>query len=63
MKSDKGADQVREKVEVQCVPLENLVYASGLTSTIDLVVLDMSGTDLDLLLNTKLDQVPEIEVT
>lgn len=51
-----------EVVEAQCVPLENLIYAGGLTSTIDVMVLDMSGTDLDLLLSTKLDQVPEVEV-
>ncbi|XP_045133722.1 uncharacterized protein LOC123517563 [Portunus trituberculatus] len=56
------AKNTHEVVEVQCVPLENLIYAGGLTSTIDLMVLDMSGTDLDLLLNTKLDEVPEIEM-
>lgn len=57
-----GASE-RQKEEVQCIPLENLVYAAHLTKPIDLLVLDMSGSDLDVLLNTKLDQIPDIEVS
>nr|XP_053653826.1 protein Star-like [Cherax quadricarinatus] len=51
-----------EEFDSQCVPLENLVYAAGITSTIDLLVLDMSGTDLDVLMNTKFDVIPALEV-
>ncbi|KAK7021727.1 hypothetical protein SK128_018312 [Halocaridina rubra] len=48
--------------EAQCVPLENLIYTAGITKSIDIVVLDMAGTDLDVLLSTKLDQLPEFEM-
>ncbi|XP_045581213.2 protein Star [Procambarus clarkii] len=48
--------------EAQCVPLENLVYAAGITTAIDLLVLDMSGTDFDVLVNTKIDALPELEM-
>ncbi|XP_042886351.1 protein Star-like [Penaeus japonicus] len=51
-----------EKFEVQCIPLENLIYAAGITSKIDLLVLDMAGTDLDVLLNAKLDMIPDMEM-
>ncbi|XP_037776565.1 protein Star-like [Penaeus monodon] len=56
------ADIDLEKFEVQCIPLENLIYAAGITSSIDLLVLDMSGTDLDVMLNTKLEMVPDMEM-
>lgn len=58
---DKKETKNYELMEAQCVPLENIVYASGLTS-LDLLVLDMAGNDLDLLLNTKLDELPETEM-
>ncbi|KAK3890399.1 hypothetical protein Pcinc_005652 [Petrolisthes cinctipes] len=58
----KEMETERQKEEVQCIPLENLVYAAGLTKPIDLLVLDMSGNDLDVLLNTKLDQIPDIQM-
>ncbi|XP_071524456.1 protein Star-like isoform X2 [Panulirus ornatus] len=58
---DKDKNTLLEEFEAQCVPLENLVYAAGITN-IDLLVLDMSGSDLDILLNTKLDQLPDFEM-
>ncbi|XP_042234401.1 uncharacterized protein LOC121874342 [Homarus americanus] len=48
--------------EAQCVPLENLIYAAGITKSFDLLVLDMSGTDLDILLNTRMDVLPAFEM-
>nr|XP_027224236.1 uncharacterized protein LOC113816371 [Penaeus vannamei] len=51
-----------QQFEAQCIPLENLIYAAGITSPIDLLVLDMSGTDLDVLLNSKLEMVPDMEM-
>ncbi|KAK4289082.1 hypothetical protein Pmani_037934 [Petrolisthes manimaculis] len=58
----KETDTKRQKEGVQCIPLENLVYAAGLNKPIDIFVLDMSGSDLDVLLNTKLDQIPDIQM-
>nr|XP_045581080.1 uncharacterized protein LOC123744904 [Procambarus clarkii] len=58
----KDENAEHEKFEAQCVPFENLVYAAGITTTIDLLVLDMSSTDLEVLINTKLDSLPELEM-
>ena len=38
------------------------MYAAGIEKEIDLLVLDMSGTDLDVLLNVRLDVMPPVEV-
>jgi len=46
----------------QCMPLENLIYAAGITTPFDLLVLDMAGTDLDVLISAKLEQIPEFEM-
>ncbi|XP_066964893.1 protein Star-like [Macrobrachium rosenbergii] len=56
-------ESVEYKVfETQCVPLENLVYAADIRSSIDLLILDMAGSDLDVLISTKLEQIPEFEM-
>ncbi|XP_076069831.1 protein Star-like [Oratosquilla oratoria] len=48
--------------ESQCVPLENLLYTAGIKDDIDLLVLTMNGSDLDVILNVRLDVIPEIEM-
>lgn len=48
--------------ESQCMPLENLIYSAGITTPFDLLVLDMAGTDLDVLISAKLEQIPEFEM-
>lgn len=47
----------------QCIPLENLLYAAGIEKSLDLMILDMNGSDLDIIVNVKMDTLPEIEVT
>ncbi|KAF2369105.1 Methyltransferase FkbM [Trinorchestia longiramus] len=52
-----------ETEKVPCIPLPNIVYASDtITDKIDLFVMDMSGTDLELLLSTNLDWLPELDM-
>ncbi|RXG57349.1 hypothetical protein Avbf_09245, partial [Armadillidium vulgare] len=48
-------------LQIQCIPLENLLYAAGLEKNLDLLVLDMNGSDLDVLINVKLDILPDIQ--
>ncbi|KAB7500942.1 hypothetical protein Anas_08976 [Armadillidium nasatum] len=50
-------------LQIQCIPLENLLYAAGLEKNLDLLVLDMNGSDLDVLINVKLDILPDIQVS
>lgn len=59
---EKSKETKYETFEAQCVPLENLLYAADVKTAIDVLVLDMSGSDLDVLLSTKLDQLPELEM-
>ena len=47
-----------------CFPLTNLIYASTIIDdSINLLVLDMAGTDLDILLQVDLNLLPIIEVS
>ena len=39
------------------------MYAAGFEEKLDLMVLSMSGTDLDVLLNVRLEKLPNIEVS
>ncbi|XP_018019153.1 uncharacterized protein LOC108675634, partial [Hyalella azteca] len=52
-----------ETEQVQCLPLANIVYASTtIADKIDLLVLDMAGSDLELLMSTNLDWIPELDM-
>jgi len=54
---------VMSSVTVQCIPVANLIYASNIIKDkIDLLVMDMAGTDLDLLLTTNLDWLPPVDM-
>ncbi|XP_068207814.1 uncharacterized protein [Palaemon carinicauda] len=60
--SKKEASTEYKIFESQCIPLENLIYAADIRSSIDVLILDMAGTDLDILISTKLDLIPELEM-
>ena len=44
------------------MPLEHLIFASGMTESLDLLILDMDGTDLETLSGLKPEDLPKIEV-
>ena len=51
-----------EIYDVQCVPLENLLWSAGFKEYLDILVLDMAGSDLELLTNVHFDKLPTTKV-
>ena len=51
-----------KKFPIQCIPLENLIFAADIKNKLDLLILDMSSTDLVVLSNLRMENIPDIEV-